>query len=148
MYVPAFFCCFVCGMPQTCTPNLRANFLLLFPHTLTKFKFTPQVDIIFDESYTPESSNLLNMAAFTAAYGPEAATLPAVEAGKVYAFNNKLGKSSDDTVSTDWFESATARPDLVSPLATAAHLLSLARALLAECAEAVTRSTPYPLLLS
>lgn len=54
------------------------------------------------------------MSAFTAAYGAEAETLPAVVSGKVYAFNNRLAKSNDDTVSTDWFESATARPDLVS----------------------------------
>lgn len=75
-----------------------------------------QVDVVFDDSYTVAASNLMNLADFTAAYGPEAQTLPAVVPGKVYAFNNRLAKSSDDTVSTDWFESATARPDLVSEL--------------------------------
>lgn len=72
-----------------------------------------QVDIIFDDSYTVAASNLLDMSAFTAAYGAEAETLPAVVSGKVYAFNNRLAKSNDDTISTDWFETATARPDLV-----------------------------------
>jgi hypothetical protein len=73
-----------------------------------------QVDVIFDDSYIVDSSNLLDMSAFIAAYGTEAQTLPAVVSGKVYTFNNRLAKSTDDTVSTDWFESATARPDLVS----------------------------------
>lgn len=72
------------------------------------------MDIIFDDSYTPAASSLLDVAAFTAAYGTEAETLPAVVAGKVYAFNTRLAKSSDNTVATDWFETATARPDLVS----------------------------------
>lgn len=110
-------------------PTYCASFLApLIPHCMQH----TQVDIIFDDSYTVDSSNLLDMAAFTAAYGPQAATLPAVVAGKVYAFNNKLAKSSDDTVSTDWFEAATARPDLVSPLAPALlspcahHLLAAA----------------------
>lgn len=75
-----------------------------------------QVDVIFDDSYTPAASNLVNLADFTAAYGPESQALPAVVSGKVYAFNNRLVKSSDETVSTDWFESATARPDLVSAM--------------------------------
>jgi hypothetical protein len=73
-----------------------------------------QVDIIFDDSYTVAASNLLDMSEFIKAYGPGSEALPAVEAGKVYAFNNRLAKSSDDTVLTDWFESATARPDQVS----------------------------------
>lgn len=82
-----------------------------------------QVDVIFDDSYTAAASNLLDMAAFTAAYGTEAETLPAVVAGKVYAFNNKLAKSNDDTVATDWFESATARPDQVRTGAVGVHRL-------------------------
>lgn len=60
------------------------------------------------------ASNLLDMAAFKAAYGAEASTLPAVTNGQVYVFNNRLAKSADNTISTDWFETATARPDLVS----------------------------------
>lgn len=85
------------------TPAQRAGF----------FSLLQDVDIIFDDSYTVDSSNLLDMSAFIAAYGTEAQTLPAVVSGKVYTFNNRLAKSTDDTVSTDWFESATARPDLV-----------------------------------
>jgi len=54
------------------------------------------------------------MAAFKAAYGAEANTLPAVTNGKVYVFNNKLARSTDNSISTDWFESAVSRPDLVS----------------------------------
>jgi hypothetical protein len=75
-----------------------------------------QVDIIFDDSYTVAASNLLDMSEFIRAYGPGSEALPAVESGKVYAFNNRLAKASDDTVSTDWFESATARPDQVRTL--------------------------------
>lgn len=102
------------GVASTIGSNTNYNFNASVPAQRTGFfDLLQDVDIIFDESYTPESANLLDMAAFTAAYGPESATLPAVDAGKVYAFNNKLGKSSDDTVSTDWFESASARPDLV-----------------------------------
>lgn len=73
-----------------------------------------QVDIIFDDSYTVAASNLLDMSEFIRIYGPGSEALPAVEAGKVFAFNNRLAKSSDDTVSSDWFETATARPDQVS----------------------------------
>lgn len=54
------------------------------------------------------------MAAFKAAYGTEADKLPAVTNGKVYVFNNRLARSNDNSISTDWFESAVSRPDLVS----------------------------------
>lgn len=105
------------AQPYLLPTSRCASFLASYTSRTTVCNCHTQVDIIFDDSYTVDSSNLLDMAAFTAAYGPGVATLPAVVAGKVYAFNNKLGKSSDDTVSTDWFEAATARPDLVSPLA-------------------------------
>ena len=59
------------------------------------------------------ASNLLDMAAFKAAYGAEAATLPAVVNGKVYVFNNRLAKTTDNSITTDWFETAVSRPDLV-----------------------------------
>jgi hypothetical protein len=72
-----------------------------------------QVDVIFDESFAPASGNLLDLPAFTAAYGPGAASLPAVAAGRVYAFNNRLSKGADNSVGSDWFETSVARPDLV-----------------------------------
>jgi hypothetical protein len=70
--------------------------------------------VIFDESYAPASSNLLDLAAFTATYGAAASALPAVTSGRVVAFNNRLSKSGAGTVASDWFETSVARPDLVS----------------------------------
>jgi hypothetical protein len=77
-----------------------------------------QVDIIFDDTYSANSSHLLDIAAFKAAYGlsdEQAADIPAIAAGQVWTFNNRLGaRNEDGSVGSDWFESSVARPDLVS----------------------------------
>jgi hypothetical protein len=77
-----------------------------------------QVDIIFDDTYSANSSHLLDIAAFKAAYGltdAQAADIPAIADGQVWTFNNRLGaRNEDGSVGSDWFESSMARPDLVS----------------------------------
>lgn len=94
--------------PTPCSALYVHNLPTLLPHTFH------QVDIIFDDSYSAAAFNLLDMQAFIAAYGAEAETLPAVKSGRVYAFNNKLAKNSGDTITSDFVETAFARPDLVS----------------------------------
>jgi hypothetical protein len=77
-----------------------------------------QVDIIFDDTYSANSSHLLDIAAFKAAYGltdAQAADIPAIADGQVWTFNNRLGaRNEDGSVGSDWFEGSVARPDLVS----------------------------------
>jgi hypothetical protein len=79
-----------------------------------------QVDIIFDDTYSFNSSHLLDIAAFKEAYGlsdAQSADIPAIAAGQVWTFNNRLGaRNADGSVGSDWFESSVARPDLVSDI--------------------------------
>ncbi|KAF8060598.1 hypothetical protein HT031_004775 [Scenedesmus sp. PABB004] len=80
-------------------------------------KLLGQVDVLFDDSYAPRSSNLADLPAFRTAYGlsaAEAASIPAVAAGQVWSFNGRLAApAADGSAASDWFEGSVARPDLV-----------------------------------
>uniref|UniRef100_A0A383V7H6 Uncharacterized protein n=1 Tax=Tetradesmus obliquus TaxID=3088 RepID=A0A383V7H6_TETOB len=98
--------------------TVKYNFNASVPAQKTGFiNVLKTVDIIFDDTYSANSSHLLDLAAFKTAYGlsdAQAADIPAIAAGQVWTFNKRLGaRNADGSVGSDWFESSVARPDLV-----------------------------------
>lgn len=98
--------------------TVKYNFNASVPAQKAAFvELLKTVDIIFDDTYSANSSHLLDIAAFKAAYGltdAQAADIPAIADGQVWTFNNRLGaRNEDGSVGSDWFESSMARPDLV-----------------------------------